>query len=74
VLRSCRRQPFEVVFEIGIIELGEIAALERIDASLDLPAEVVELEVDVPGRYLDVREYQRIRRAWSAPTARHLRR
>jgi hypothetical protein len=38
VLRSWRRQPFEVAFQIDIIELSEIAAFKRIDASLDLRA------------------------------------
>lgn len=42
----CRgsRQPFEIPFEIRIIDLGDIAALKRIRASLDLRAEGVELE------------------------------
>ena len=39
VLRRWRRQPFEVTFEIGVIDLDEIAALKRIVASLDLRAE-----------------------------------
>ena len=34
-----RRQPFEVAVEIGIIDLGEIAAFERVGASFDLRAE-----------------------------------
>jgi len=44
VLRRRRRQPFEIDFEIGVIDLDEIAALKRIGASLDLRAEGVELE------------------------------
>ena len=32
------RQPFKVLFEIGIIDLGEIAPFERIDAGFDLRA------------------------------------
>src|SRR5690606_7458114 len=39
-----RRQPFEVAFKIGVIDLGEVAAFERIDPSLDLRAEDLELE------------------------------
>jgi hypothetical protein len=34
-----RHQPFEVTFEIGIIDLGEIAAFERIGPSFDFGAE-----------------------------------
>ncbi len=37
------RQPFEVTFEIGIIDLGEVPAFERIGPSFDLGAESVEL-------------------------------
>ena len=44
VPRSWRRQPFEVAFEIGVIDLDEIAAFKRIGASLDLRAEGLELE------------------------------
>jgi hypothetical protein len=33
-----RRQPFEVTCEIGIIDLGEIAAFERISPSFDFGA------------------------------------
>jgi hypothetical protein len=44
VLRSERRQSFEVAFEIRIIDLGEIAAFERIGPSLDLRAEDFKLE------------------------------
>jgi hypothetical protein len=73
VLRSRRRQPFEVALEIDVIELGEIAALKRIDASLDLRAEVSELKlmlrVDIC-----VREYEWFAQHGSAPAARHLRR
>jgi hypothetical protein len=39
-----RRQPFEVTFEIGIIDLGEIAAFERIRPSFDFGAEGFELD------------------------------
>ena len=39
VLRRGRRQSLEVAFEIGVIDLGEIAAFERIGAGLDLRAE-----------------------------------
>ena len=70
---SQRRQPFEVAFEIGVIELDEIAALKRIGASLDLRAEDFEIEAD-PGRHLDVRDRQCVRTAWSGPTPRDLRR
>jgi hypothetical protein len=46
--RAClggrRRQPFEVTFEIGIIDLGEIAAFERIGPSFDFGAEGFELD------------------------------
>jgi hypothetical protein len=45
VLRTWRRQPLQVAFEIGIVDLDEIAAFERIGASLDLRAEGVELKV-----------------------------
>lgn len=38
-LRSGRRQPFEVRFEIGVVDLDEIAVFERIDARPDLRAE-----------------------------------
>jgi hypothetical protein len=38
-LGSRRRQPFEIPFEVGIIDLGELAAFERISAGLDLGAE-----------------------------------
>lgn len=44
VLRSGRRQTFEVAFEIGTIDLGEIAASERIGTSLDVGAEGFQLE------------------------------
>ena len=44
-LRSRRRQPFEIPFEIGVIHLGEIAAIERIGASLDLRAEAFSLRL-----------------------------
>jgi hypothetical protein len=38
------RQPFEIPFQIGIIDLGEFAAFERIGTSLDLRAEDFQLE------------------------------
>ena len=46
--RACfggrRRQPFEVTFEIGTIDLGEIAPFERIGPSFDFGAEGFELD------------------------------
>lgn len=52
VLRRWRRQPFEVAFEIGVIDLDEVAALKRIGAGLELRAEDFEHDADVPGRHL----------------------
>ena len=37
-------KPFEVTFEVGIIDLGEIAAFERIGPCFDLGAEGFELD------------------------------
>jgi hypothetical protein len=31
-----RRQPFQITVKVGVIDLYEISAVERIDASLDL--------------------------------------
>jgi hypothetical protein len=39
LLAGRRRQPFEILFEIGVLDLREVAAIERIDAHLDLRAE-----------------------------------
>ena len=49
VLRSWRRQPFEIAFEISVIDLDEVAALKRIGASLELRAEDFGHDADVPG-------------------------
>jgi hypothetical protein len=38
-LRCGRRQPFEIPFEIGVLDLREVATIERIGAGLDLRAE-----------------------------------
>jgi hypothetical protein len=43
-LRRRRCQPFEIPFEIDVLNLREVAAMERIDASLDLGAERLQLE------------------------------
>jgi hypothetical protein len=54
VLRRWRRQPFEVAFKIGVIDLAK-----RIGASLICARRaVVELAAYVRGRHLDLRDYQ----------------
>jgi hypothetical protein len=50
---SGSRQPFEIPIEIGTIDLDEVAAIERIGASLDLSTEDLELEAVFPPALLE---------------------
>src|SRR4030095_3491124 len=43
--RRRRRQPFEILFEIDVLDLREVAAIERIDADSDLRAKRLQSEV-----------------------------
>ena len=47
------RQPFEEVFEVGVIDLRKIAASERVGAQLDLRAERFQSEVVFAPTLLD---------------------
>lgn len=42
--RRRRRQPFEIPFEIDVLDLREVAAIERIDADSDLRAKRLQPE------------------------------
>src|SRR5207245_11549289 len=39
-----RRQPFEILFEIGVFDLREIAGIDRINADLDLRSKRLQTE------------------------------
>jgi hypothetical protein len=58
VPRRWGRQPFEVAFQIGVIDLDEVAALKRIGASLDLRSERVEIDAAIRRRHRDLRDHQ----------------
>lgn len=75
VPRHWGRQPFEVAFQIGVVDLNEVAALKRIGGSLALRSEGVELDAAIRRVGIGTSETtSALARHYSPPPPVHLRR